>query len=124
MFFQMNDSQGGAGRNLPSPRSGLFGLSLPFRRSKAEAPAPATRLTVSQIKLETELCFQEIEGMQADRLRMRVRASQSVQDLWMLRSDIHQLLAQHFNQIEASHRINVLLPCFAGWIPDKQLLRI
>jgi hypothetical protein len=81
-------------------------------------------VAVSQIKLETELCFQEIEGMQADRLRMRVRASQSVQDLWLLRSDIHQLLAQHFNQGEASHRINVLLPCFAGWIPDKQLLRI
>ncbi len=124
MIFQMNDSRGGADRRLPTQRSSLFGISLSFRRSKAEDPAPVARLTVSQIRLETELCFQEIEGIAADRLRMRVRVSQSVQDLWMLRSDIHQLLSQHFNQSEASHRINVLLPCFAGWIPDKQLLRI
>ena len=122
-MFEMNDSRGRFASSARS-RSSIFGISLPFGLSGHSEPAKPARLTVSQVKLTVELCFQEIEGMQADRLRIKVRLSKDVQELWMLRSDIHQLLSQHFNQSEASHRINNLLPCFVGWIPERQLIRI
>ena len=123
MILEMNDSRGRFAGDT-RPRASLFGISLSFRLSGHPEPAQPERLTVSQVKLHTELCFQDIEGVQADRLRLKVRLSKDVQELWMLRSDIHQLLSQYANQTEASHRINSLLPCFVGWIPERQLVRI
>jgi hypothetical protein len=124
VIVEMNDSRGRFANSARPSRPSLFGISLPFRLSGHPEPSQPERLTVSQVKLHTELCFQEIEGVQADRLRLKVRLSKDVKELWMLRSDIHQLLSQHFNQSEASHRINSLLPCFVGWIPERQLVRI
>ena len=104
--------------------STFFGLSLPFRRSASPAAPEPQRLTLSQIKLRMELSFQDVEGMPADRLRLKVRCAREVKELWQLRSDIHQLLARHTNQQAASQRINDLLPCFEGWIPARQRVRI
>jgi hypothetical protein len=105
--------------------SSFFGISLPFRRSSHAPAAPApSRMSVSQIKLQAELCFQDVDGIQSDRLRLKIRCAMEVRDLWLLRSDILQLLAQHFNQAEASKRINSLLPCFEGWLPERQLVKI
>lgn len=67
--------------------STFFGLSLPFRRSASPASPEQQRLTLSQIKLKMELSFQDVEGMPADRLRLKVRCAREVKELWQLRSD-------------------------------------
>jgi hypothetical protein len=101
-----------------------FSLSMPFRRSKAGDAAATSKMSVSEVKLKVELCFQDVDGSEADRLRFRIRSTREVKDLWMLRSDIHQLISRHINQNEAASRINALLPCFEHWIAAKSLVRI
>jgi hypothetical protein len=45
-------------------------------------------------------------------------------DLWLLRSDLYQHVAQNQGQQEARRRINGLLAFFANWLPKKQLVPI
>jgi hypothetical protein len=111
--------------SAPSPSfSKSFSLSLPFRRSQERREAKAQKMTISQIKLQLELSFQDTEGSDAERLRYKIRATREVRDLWMLRSDVHQLISRQINQQEAAQRINALLPCFAGWMPKHSLAPI
>jgi hypothetical protein len=107
-------------------RNGLksFNISLPFSRSKAGAQAPKTKMTISDVKLKVELCFQDIDSQEATRLRYQVRSTREVQDLWLQRSNIHQLISRHISQQEAAARINALLPCFEHWIPEHALIKI
>jgi hypothetical protein len=100
-----------------------FSLSMPFRRIKSTEEA-SSKMTLSQVKLKVELCFQDVDGQDADRLRFKVRGVREVKDLWMLRSDIHQLISRRLSQHVAAERINALLPCFERWIPAHSLVRI
>jgi len=81
-------------------------------------------MTLSQIKLNLELCIQDLQNGSADRLRYKIRGAREVRELWMLRSDIHQLIAKERDQQEAARAINALLPCFAGWMPPSQMVKI
>jgi hypothetical protein len=101
-----------------------FSLSLPFRRSQERREAKPQKMTVSQVKLQLELSFQDAVGSEAERLRYKIRAARDVRDLWMLRSDVHQLISRQINQQEAAQRINALLPHFAGWMPKHLLTAI
>lgn len=109
--------------NSQSP-SKSFSLSMPFRRSQQHRDAQAQKMTASQVKLQLELSFQDVDGAEAERLRYKVRAAREVRELWMLRSDVHQLISRQFSQHEAARRINALLPCFTGWLPSKTLTAI
>ena len=107
-----------------SPPSRLFSLSMPFGRRKPEPEHAASKMALAQIKLQVELSFQDIEGIEAIRLRLKITASRDVQDLWLLRSDIYQLIARRLNQQVAAQRINALLPCFEQWLPARALTKI
>jgi predicted component of type VI protein secretion system len=99
-----------------------FSLSLPFQFSKNKAQA--ARATLSQIKLRVELSIQDLEGFDAERLRFKIRGTREVSDLWMMRSDVHQLISKRQSQAEAAQRVNALLPLFEGWIPRQQMTQI
>ncbi len=99
-----------------------FSLSLPFRFSKNKAEAQ--KATLSQVKLRVELSIQDLEGQDAERLRCKIRGTREVSDLWMMRSDIYQLISKRQNQTEAAERVNSLLPMFVGWIPKHQMTQI
>ncbi len=101
-----------------------FSISIPFLRSKAQAEAEKNKMSVSEVKLKLELSFQDIESQDADRLRYKIRGSREVKELWMLRSDAHQLISHKISQHEAAERINALLPSFAHWLPAKALVKI
>jgi predicted component of type VI protein secretion system len=101
-----------------------FGLSMPFMRSKSSIEESGKKLSLSQIKLNVELSFQDIDGQDAERLRYKVRGAREVKELWMLRSDIHQLISRRFSQQEAAQRINALLPSFEHWIPTHTRVKI
>ncbi len=101
-----------------------FSFSMSFRRSK-EHDAPETpKISPSKVKLQVELSFQDIEGTAADLMRFKVRSAREVQELWMLRSDIHQLISRQLSQQEAASRINALLPLFTHWIPAQSMVKI
>lgn len=113
----------GSSDNSRSP-STFLSLSMPFLRSKNSAGAVAEKKTLSQVRLQLELSFQDVETPVAERLRHKIRAAREVKELWMLRSDVHQLVSRQQSQQEAAQRINALLPYFEGWIPAKSLSRI
>jgi hypothetical protein len=100
-----------------------FSFSMPFLRSKGAEEAKS-KVTLSKVKLSVELCFQDVHGQEADRMRFKVRSARDVKELWMLRSDIYQLISHHGSQRLAAERINALLPCFEGWIPAHALAKI
>jgi hypothetical protein len=104
--------------------SKAFSISLSFRRSKSAADAPSQKASLSQIKLKLELSFQDVNSQDAERLRYKIRGSREVKELWMLRSDVHQLISRQISQQEAAVRINALLPLFSGWMPTKSLVKI
>lgn len=81
-------------------------------------------MSLSNVKLKLELSFQDVESSEADRLRQKVRGAREVKELWMLRSDAHQLISRQISQQEAAVRINALLPCFEQWIPKNSLVKI
>ncbi len=82
------------------------------------------RMTVAEAKLKFELAIQDLQGKEVERLRYKIRGVREVSDLWLLRSDIHQLIAKGQDQQKAAEAINALLPCFEGWMPAHQLIKI
>jgi hypothetical protein len=83
-----------------------------------------TRTDVAQLRDRMESLLDDMQGHECERVRYRVKASRSAQDLWMIRSDLYQLIARQHSQSEASRRINTLLPMFEGWVPSQTLVRI
>ena len=124
MILAMTKSLGFESSGTRPTTSKSFSLSLPFRRSKERSEEQAQKMSLSHIKLQLELSFQDVETQDADRLRHKIRAAREVHDVWMLRSDAHQLISRQLSQQEAAQRINALLPCFAGWMPKASLAAI
>jgi hypothetical protein len=76
---------------------------------------------MQQILCET---LSDCNNMKAERLVYKINAALTPSDLWLLRSDLHQCIAQTHSQREAAERINALIPAFDGWLPASQLTRI
>lgn len=55
------------------------------------------------------------------RMKFKLEAAQTAQELWALRGDLYDLLATEFTQQEATRRINILTPNFQGLVSDSQL---
>jgi hypothetical protein len=85
------------------------------------APLHKGKLPMEQIKQRMQLALHDVTGVNADRLQFRIRSAVSVNELWMLRSDMYQVISMLHNQSEAARRINSLLTCFSQWIANKQL---
>jgi hypothetical protein len=101
-----------------------FGVSL-SNWLKSPAPKPVKpKMALSEIRLKMELAIQDWHGIEMDRLRHKIRAAATVQDLWLLRGDLHQVISKQTSQQQAADEINALLPCFEGWLPERQLTRI
>ncbi len=87
-------------------------------------PKHKGKLPIEQIKQRMELVLHDVDGSAAAGMLYKIRAARSVNDLWMLRSDLYQVVAVAHNQTEAARRINSLLPSFDQWISTKQLSAI
>jgi hypothetical protein len=101
-----------------SPSRSGDGASSAFGTKTKPASSP---MPLVQIKQHMGQTLQDISGIDADRLRYSLRAARTAGDLWMLRSDIYQVISQQHSQTEAAQRINQLLHCFAQWLPARQL---
>jgi hypothetical protein len=94
-----------------------------FGTSKPESePASGLPLDVIQVSLREALLG--CHGVRADRLLYKIDIAKTPSELWGLRSDLHQCIAQVHTEGIAAHRINELSAVFAGWIPAAQLVKI
>jgi hypothetical protein len=99
----------------------IFGVSA-FRSSTA-ARTPH-RLPIEQIRHSLQTLLHDCKDMRTQRVIYQINIAQTAADLWLLRSDLHQCIAQLHNQTEAAKRINSLINVFEGWVPASQLARI
>jgi hypothetical protein len=112
-------------------------LSFPFSSTHSggggsESVSPNTdqmpmhkgKLPIDQIKKRMELALHDAKGTSVGGMLYKIRSARNVSDLWMLRSDMYQVIAMEHSQSEAARRINSLLPCFSQWITTKQLIAI
>ena len=58
------------------------------------------------------------------RLRRQIEQARSPQELWLLRNDAFQIIAQRHSQHVAAERIDALRQLFEDWLDPKQLARI
>lgn len=65
-----------------------------------------------------------VHSVPALRLRRQIEQARSPQELWLLRNDAFQLIAQRHSQHVAAARIDALRQLFEAWLDPKQLARI
>lgn len=92
------------------------------------APKPKTPPTVGLPLADIQLCLRDAldgcHGVRADRLKYKIDMAKTPAELWALRSDLHQCIAQVHSEGVAAHRINGLSAVFQGWVPGAQLIKI
>jgi hypothetical protein len=94
--------------------------SLPFAEAAVEPPLT----TLEQMRAQVRETLRGCDGPMCERMRWRIDATRSAQDLWLLRSEIFQLVAGQHCQAEAAQRINGLIPLFEGAVAPRLLTRI
>ena len=87
-------------------------------------PAPISGLPLADIQRNLCEALYECQGVRVDRLLYKINTAKTPAELWALRSDLHQCIAQIHTEGEAAHRINGLSAVFKGWIPGTQLTKI
>ena len=83
-------------------------------------PEPAV-MPIDDVREKMREALAGCEGPLAERMRWRIDAAQTAQDLWLLRGEVFQLVAGSYCQSEAQQRVNALLPAFDGWLPARLL---
>ena len=63
----------------------------------------------------------DCEHRQVMRVKKLVDDAQTVQDLWLLRSEVYQVVSQQHGQFTAQQRVASLWPLFEGWVPRETL---
>ncbi|TNF59198.1 MAG: hypothetical protein EP306_11425 [Burkholderiales bacterium] len=81
----------------------------------------ATLKDMATIRHALSSSFEDCLGEPAQRLRRRVELARTPQELWLLRNDAFQIIAQRHDQAVASQRINGLMPAFRGWLDPRQI---
>lgn len=102
-----------------------FGLpASAYQDDYADRSAFAIRMPLNDMRQRLRAVLAGRSGMKAQRIQFKVQAAMTAHELWMLRSDLYECVARHHSRCEAARRIKVLLPCFDGWLPSRQLARI
>lgn len=89
-----------------------------------ESISEPEKLHLGEVRLLLHDALRQCEGPMCQRMRWRIDAARTAEDLWLLRGEIFQLVARQFCQEEAVRRVNTLLPAFSGWLPERTLMRV
>lgn len=90
--------------------------SLPLDPDEADGTVSLDHLRIGLLA-----AFEDCSGARGDRLRLKLAAARTARDLWLLRGEVFQVVADHHCQSIARDRINALLPAFEGWLPARLL---
>jgi len=93
---------------------------LPAEPTAATAPPAPYWLIKKEMAAAVHDCPEAVR----DRMILSIYRCRESLDLWLLRADLFQCIAQQRGQVEARNRINALLPFFAQRVPDRQLVAI
>ena len=63
-------------------------------------------------------------GTPTQRMLYKIDIARKPADLWALRSDLHQCIAQTHTESVAAQRVNSLACLFEGWVPAAQLTKV
>ena len=99
----------------------MLGIQSGARLPARAVPSLKNLLTIREALVA---CIADCDSPASQRLRHKIGITQTVQELWMLRNDAFQVVAQRHNQTVAAERINALIDHFAGWVDPRQLVRI
>ena len=102
-------------------------FTSPFRlgtRPGADAPQADAKLSLLQIQQALGSALHDCTGVRRQRIQYRIDNSKTPAELWALRSDLHQCIAQTHSERVATARINDVATAFEGWLPASQLIRI
>jgi hypothetical protein len=95
---------------------GVSSLRMPFMSDN--------RVSVAQIKQQLRMLLRDCSDKSAQRVAYRISGALTADELWQIRSELHQCISRRHSQTEAALRINSLLPAFTGWMPARQLMKI
>lgn len=98
----------------------LMGVSTESRQ-KPRTPPLRELMAIRQHLLVT---IDDCMSVPAHRLRRQIERARTPQELWLLRNDAFQLIAQRHDQRTAAARIDALVKNFEGWLDPKQLARL
>lgn len=99
----------------------IFGIQVP---GFSDLRPAANRLSIDQLRQRLQAVIEDCREHRTDRMNYKIAIARTPNDLWLLRSDLHQCVSQAHSQAEAANRINSLVPAFQGWLPASQLTRI
>ena len=99
----------------------IFGMAAP---AFSDSGRQVNRLPIEQVRESLQALLHDCRCMRSQRVLYKINVAQTPAELWLLRSDLHQCIAQTHSQSEAAERINSLIEVFEGWLPAGQLLRI
>ena len=83
-------------------------------------PRPATLADMAHIRRVMGEQVLDCELRVARRVRAHLDGASSVMQLWLLRAEIYQAVADEFGQPEAMRRVERLAPLFDGLLPARQ----
>jgi hypothetical protein len=92
--------------------------------ARGKSPKVATLKDLQIIRNAMLACVNDCDGLQAQRLQLKINSAASAQDLWLLRNDAYQVISQKHSQTAAADRINQLMHAFEGWVESRQLVKI
>jgi hypothetical protein len=99
----------------------LFNKTLRPGNKPPKAPSLKDLQTIRNALLS---CLSDCDGLQAQRLHLKISSAATAQDLWHLRNDAYQVISQQHSQNVAVERINPLIEAFEGWVEARHLVRI
>lgn len=99
----------------------IFGTAIsgPSDTEKAEK-----KQLLDGIRQSFHAALHDCSDVRAERVMYKINQARTPGELWLLRSDLHQCIAQIHSQSVAAERINNLIPVFEGLLPARQLSRI
>ena len=92
--------------------------------SSKRKPTPMIGAPLADIQISLRDALVGCHGVRTDRLLYKIDLAKTPAELWALRSDLHQCIAQVHTESVAAERVNDLAGVFAGWVPATQLTKI
>jgi hypothetical protein len=92
--------------------------------SRARGPHAAVRATLADIQNSLRQALIDCSDSCSRRLLYRIGLAKVPADLWALRGDMYQCIAQTHTESTAVQRINELVKLFEGWVSDRHLAKI
>jgi hypothetical protein len=104
---------------MNSSRSAGTSSTSAMDRAEAQVTRAKSRgkMPLPEIKLQMQAAFNDMPGIEAERIKYKINMARSVNELWLIRSDMYQTISMLRGQTEAALRIK-------HWLPAQQLAAI